>query len=38
VVAGDVAGITVLHEPGVRTKRCQMLGPAPSASGEPSTW
>src|SRR5436309_15088487 len=24
--------------PGVRAKRCQMLGPAPSAKGEPSTW
>src|SRR5678816_773221 len=24
--------------PGVCAKRCQMLGPAPSASGEPSTW
>src|ERR1700719_253733 len=24
--------------PGVCAKRCQMLGPAPSASGEPSIW
>ena len=36
VVAGDVAGVAVANEPGVWVKRCQMLGPAPSASGEPS--
>src|SRR4051812_8929609 len=27
-----------LVSPGVRTNRCQMLGPAPSASGDPSIW
>ena len=33
---GPVSPLWVM--PGVWAKRCQMLGPAPSASGEPSTW
>ncbi len=39
VVAGHIAGVAVEHaSPGCARSAVQMLGPAPSASGEPSIW